>query len=163
MSLLTDEIRAWIGREAVYEAPEELGRASIRAFARAVGDENPLYTDDAFARAHGHPSVIAPPTLICETNQFIARAPDEHGYSGHLWDLPITGCRLIRGGNAYTFARAVLPTDRVTVRWLLHSIEERTSSKGARMLIVTSVVTYTNQDGELLADNTETLIYEEHS
>ena len=36
---------------------------------------------------------------------------------------------------------------------------ERTTSKGQDMLIVTSRARYTNQRGELLATNTETLIY----
>lgn len=157
MTLLTDEVRAWIGREAVYEAPEELGRASIRAFALAVGDDNPLWTDDEFARAHGHPGVIAPPTLVCETNQFVGGAGGSHG---HQWDLPVRGCRLIRGGNSYEFARPVLPTHRVTVRWRLLDIRERTSSSGSPMLVVVSEATYTTQDGERLATNRETLIYQ---
>lgn len=161
MTLLTDEVRSWIGREVVHAAPEELGRASIRYFALAIGDDNPLYSDDGYARSHGHPSVIAPPTLVCETNQFVPEpAPDESGYIGHTWDLPVTGCRLIRGGNDYTFQRPVLPTDRVTVRWRIADIEEKASSSREPMLVVTSEATYTNQDGDLLATNRETLIYQ---
>ena len=33
-------------------------------------DDNPLYVDDAYAREAGYPSVIAPPTLVCETCQY---------------------------------------------------------------------------------------------
>ena len=39
MSLLTEELKSWIGREAHYPAHEELGRASIRYFALAMGDD----------------------------------------------------------------------------------------------------------------------------
>lgn len=66
---ITDELKSWIGREATYTAPEELGRASIRYFAMALGDDNPLFYDAAFARDTRHGGVIAPPTLVCETNQ----------------------------------------------------------------------------------------------
>ena len=159
MSLLTDEVRAWIGREAVYEAPEAIGRAAIRYFALAVGDENPLYTDEEYARAHGYPGVIAPPTFVCESNQFLRGPRDEDGYIGHRWDLPVHGGRLLRGGNEYAFMRPVLPSDRVTVRWRLEAIEERTTTDGDPMLVVASEATYTNQNGELLATNRETLIY----
>jgi acyl dehydratase len=160
MTLLTDEIRAWIGREATYVAPEELGRNAIRYFALAIGDENPLYFDDEYARANGYDGVIAPPTLVCETNQFIAGGRPGDAYIGHSWELPVTGCRLIRGGNDYSFHRAVRPDDRVTVHWKLSDIVERTTSKGVPMLIVTSVATYTDEKGELLATNTETIIYQ---
>ena len=61
MTLLTEELKAFIGREAHYPAREELGRASIRYFALAVDDDNPLYLDDAYAKQAGYPSLIAPP------------------------------------------------------------------------------------------------------
>ncbi|MGH2812794.1 MAG: FAS1-like dehydratase domain-containing protein [Actinomycetota bacterium] len=156
-TLLTDEIRSWIGREVTYRAPEEVGRASIRYFALAIGDDNPLYTDDDFARAHGYPSVIAPPTMVCETSQYLTRSrPD----IGHVWDLPVEGCRMIRGGNEYSFYQPVVPTDAVTARWRIDEIKERTSSSGEPMLIVTSQAEYTNQSGERLALNRETIIYQ---
>ena len=89
MSLLTPELRALVGRETSYTAPEELGRAAMRYFALAIGDHNPLYTDQEFARAHGYPDVIAPPTLICETNQYAGLLPDPDGYAGHSWHLDV--------------------------------------------------------------------------
>lgn len=161
--LLTDEVRAWIGREVTYTAPEPLGAAAFRYFAIAVGDDNPLYRDAAFARAHGHDDVIAPPTLICETNQYMDRPVDPDGYIGHSWDIPVQGCRKIRGGHAYTFERPVRPTDRVSATWRILDIAEKTTSSGQAMLIVESQARYTDQDGDLLATNLETIIYQELS
>ena len=160
MTLLTDELQAWLGREVTYEAHEELGRASIRYFALATRDDNPLYLDDAYARAAGYPSVIAPPTLVCETCQYAHRPPDESGYIGHEWRLPIAACRLIRAGNDYEFFHPVLPTDRVSVIWKLEDITERPSSRGGTQLFVTSAARYVNQDGETLAVNRETVVYQ---
>jgi acyl dehydratase len=161
MSLLTDEVRAWIGKEAVYEAPEEIGRAAIRYFALALGDDNPLYTDEEHARANGYPGVIAPPTMICETNQFVGGPRDANGYLTQMFELDIPNTRQIRGGNSYEFFRPVLPADRVTITWRLEDITERKTSAGIEMLVVTSVATYTDAGGELLARNTETIIYQE--
>ena len=160
MTMLTDEVRAFIGREATYTAPEELGRAAIRYFALAIGDDNAVYIDDEAARDAGHSSVIAPPTMICESNQYLHREPDENGFIGHTWNLPVANARLIRGGNDYEFHRAVLPTDRITVTWFIEDIREKASADGVPMLVVTSVALYHNQDGEQLATNTETLIYQ---
>ena len=160
MTLLTDELKAWIGREAHYPAREELGRASIRYFALAMGDDNPLYVDEAYAREAGYPSVIAPPTLICETCQYAHQPPGAEGYIGHEWQLPVTGCRLIRAGNEYEFTRPVLPTDRISVSWTLEHIVERSASRGGTQLFVTSVARYRDAAGEVVAINRETLVYQ---
>lgn len=160
MTLLTDELKAWIGREVTYAGPEELGRAGFRYFALAIGDENPLYTDEGYAREAGFPSVVAPPTFVCETNQYAHRPPDADGYMGHVWDLPVPGCRLVRAGHEYEFVRPVLPSDRVRVTWRLDAMTERTSSTGGPLLFVVSTATYANQDGALLARNRETIVYQ---
>ncbi|MFJ9466487.1 MaoC family dehydratase [Streptomyces caniferus] len=44
--------------------PYPIERARIAAFAAALGDPHPAYTDPAAARALGHPDVIAPPTYL---------------------------------------------------------------------------------------------------
>ena len=160
MALLTEELKAWIGREAHYPAREELGRASIRYFALALGDDNPLYLDDGYAREAGHPSVIAPPTLICETCQYSHLPLNEDGYIGHEWMLPIRGCRLIRAGNEYEFMRAILPTDQISVTWTLEDIVERSRSGGGTQLFVRSVARYRDAAGELVAVNRETIVYQ---
>ena len=156
--LLTDEIKGWIGRETTYTAPEELGRAAIRYFALAIGDDNPIYHDDELAHSQGYPGVIAPPTLVCETGQYMT---GPRSAIGHTWDLPVEGVRMIRGGNDYEFSRPVVPSDIITARWRIEDIKERESSSGIPMLIVTSEATYSNQNGDLLATNRETLIYQQ--
>lgn len=160
MALLTEELKSWIGREAHYPAREELGRASIRYFALALGDDNPLYVDDAYAREAGYPSVIAPPTLIVESCQYAHRPADEEGYIGHEWHLPVANCRMIRAGNEYEFVRPVLPEDRISVSWKLEDIVERSSSRGGTQLFVTSVARYYDAQNALVAINRETLVYQ---
>lgn len=158
--MLTDDLRARVGETRSYVAPEPMGRASFRYFAQAIGDENPLYIDEQFARDHGYPGVIAPPTLVCETNQYANLPRESTGYAGHLWDIEIPNTRVLRGGNQYTFHQPVQPEDILTVTWSIADMVERTSAKGNPMVIVTSRAQYTNQAGELLVTNVETLIYQ---
>jgi acyl dehydratase len=160
MALLTEELKSWIGREARYPAREELGRASIRYFALALGDDNPLYLDDAYAQKAGHRSVIAPPTLICETCQYAHQAPNADGYIGHEWRLPVPNARLIRAGNDYEFMRPLVPSDRISVTWTLENIVEKASSRGGTQLFVSSVARYRDANGELVAVNRETIVYQ---
>ena len=149
--LLTPELAARIGEEAVYAAPEPLGRAAIRYFALATGDTDPAHLAGE----------VAPPTLICETNQYAGVARDEDGYAGHGWHLTVPGTRLVRGGNSYRFERPVGPDDVVTATWRLADMRERVTGSGKRLLVVTSTAAYTDQNGLLLATNEETLIYVE--
>ncbi|MGH8012426.1 MAG: FAS1-like dehydratase domain-containing protein [Candidatus Binataceae bacterium] len=153
-------MRAWVGREVSYTAPEALGRAAIRYFALAIGDDNPLYIDEAYAQAARFPSIVAPPTLVCETSQYAHREPNEDGYIGHSWNLPLKGFRMIRGGHDYEFFRRVTPDDRISVVWRLDEITEHTSPRGGTMLIAIALASYSNQHGELLAHNRETLIFQ---
>lgn len=159
MTLLTDEIRALEGRTKVYTAPEPFGAAAGRYFGLAIGDDNPLYSDAAYARAQGLAGVTAPLTLVCETNQYANLHPDHEGYAGHTWDLDIPGTRQVRGGNAYTFHRRLRPEDVVTATWRISSVTEKSTGSGTPMLVVGSTATYTNQDGDLLAENDETIIF----
>jgi acyl dehydratase len=158
MSLLTDELRALVGTRRVYTAPEPFGAAAFRYFALAVGDDNPLYSDPAYARGQGLDGVTAPPTLVCETNQYANVPMDADGYAGHSWRLEVPGTRQVRGGNSYTFYRRIRPEDVVTATWEIHDLTEKKTSAGADMLIVSSRATYTDQHGDLLAVNEETII-----
>ncbi|GAB3136853.1 hypothetical protein GCM10027290_01400 [Micromonospora sonneratiae] len=157
--LLTDALRARIGETRTYTAPEEIGRAAIRYFALAVGDDNPLYTDAEYARRHGHSDVVVPPTLIFETNQYAGLPRDDVGYAGHSWDLDVPGTSLVRGGNTYTFHQAAGPDTVLHVTWRLADMQERTNRGGRQMLIVSSEASYRDQHDTLLAVNVETLIY----
>ena len=160
MALLTPELQALVGRQVHYPAREALGHASIRYFALAMQDDNPLYLDEAYAQEAGHAGVIAPPTLVCETCQYAHRAPDAEGYIGHEWHLPVPGCRMIRAGNDYTFNRPILATDRISVTWTLESMVEKPSSRGGTQLFVMSVATYADAQGHTVATNRVALVFQ---
>ena len=51
-----------IGRESK-PAINEVEKGSIRKFAEAIGETNPIYFEEAAARAAGYRSVVAPPTF----------------------------------------------------------------------------------------------------
>ena len=159
MTLLTDEIRGLVGRTRAYTAPEPFGAAAGRYFGLAIGDDNPLYSDPSFARAQGLRGVTAPPTLICETNQYAGLPIAEDGYAGHMWEIDIPGTRLVRGGNRYTFHRRLRPEDVVTATWSIAGAEEKTTRSGQDMLVITSRAVYTDQDGGPIAENEETMIF----
>jgi acyl dehydratase len=155
---MTNALKACVGREVTYVAPEPLGAASIRYFATATGDTNPLYSDEVAASLSRHGGIIAPPTMVCETGQFYVAPQGPDGYLGHRWELPIESDRHIRGGNEYELFQPVRPDDRITVTWRIVDIYERETRKGGAMIFIVSEARYSNQRGELLAINRETTI-----
>jgi acyl dehydratase len=54
----------FVGRTWPATPPYLVAREKIREFAAAVGDLNPFCHDPEFARAAGHPDVVAPPTFV---------------------------------------------------------------------------------------------------
>jgi acyl dehydratase len=157
--VLTPNVKQWIGREASYTAPEELGRAAIRCFAQALQDDSPLYRDEAFARQTRFGGIVAPPTLVCETNQYVSATPDSSGYGGHDWGLPLPHSRMVRVANEYDFMRPVRPSDVITATWRIVDINERLTRLG-QMVFVESEVLYVNQFDQLLARNRETVAFQ---
>jgi len=76
----------------------------IQRFAEAVGDANPIYADEAAARAAGHSRIPAPPTFVAALRP---RDPRE--------GLDIDWKKLLHGEQELTFHRPVYAGDRLTL------------------------------------------------
>jgi len=148
-----------LGREATFQASEEIGKAIIRRFAATTGDHNPLYWDDEYAEKSPYKGVIAPPTLIFELTYDLWAAVSEHGLSKEFKEWLGFEVNLQRAGNDYEMVQPVYPDDIITVRRKVVDVTEKQGRKGS-FAFLTSEVTYTNQRGELLGINKETLAVE---
>ena len=155
---LLEQLKATVGQELVFQAPDEIGRSAFRQYALAIGDFNPLYLDHEQATTHGLPDVMAPPTLVCDTWQYVDSDLDERG--DLLGRGPFGKLTGLRAGNEYEFFQPVHPGDVITAHWLVKDVYERTGRSGTLVFQVIEA-TYHNQQGELLARNTETLFYRE--
>ena len=151
---LIAKLRATIGKETVFQSPDEFGRASFRQYALAIGDFNPLYTDRDFARSHGLSDVMAPPTLVCDTWQFADSDIDDEGRQIALKDE--LGMGGLRAGNAYEFFQPVHPGDIVTAKRKTKDVYEKIGRSG-RLLFWEVETSYYNQRDDLLATNVETM------
>jgi acyl dehydratase len=63
-TVITPELREWIGRKTPLRPLEIISAADVRRYVDATGDANPLWLDDDFARDAGYRSRIVPPTLV---------------------------------------------------------------------------------------------------
>lgn len=149
------KIRAYIGREV---SPRKAGKdpvnlAMIRHWTEVTGDENPVYSDPAFAAKSSKRGLIAPPTMLqifgamegypmCQTpamdvQRELHKVFDAHGYVGVL------------GTNtSIDFYRDLRPGDVVSAHTLIDNISERkTTARGVGYFIET-VTRFTDQNGE---------------
>ncbi len=141
-SVITDEMKAAIGVESepsVYEIEKE----PIRRWAESIGDSNPLYRDEEYARSKGYRSIIAPPGFMAQY-----AFPVKAGGGGRSFRSPFT--RMLNGGNDYEFFKPIQSGDTISATNKLAEIRERTGGMG-KMLIIINETTFKNQDGEIVA------------
>lgn len=143
--LLTDEMKRAIGVESDPVAlAVEAGH--VQRFAEAIGDPNPLFTDEKRARRSRYGGVIAPPTFL--------RALPRPEPKVEL-KLPTT--RTLDGGSDWEYFEPVRVGDVITARAKITAIAERALSMGPA-LFITQETTYTNQLGEKVATQRSTRI-----
>ena len=96
---------AFVGRSFPLDRPYEVGIEKIREFARAIGDDNPLYHDRVAAHSAGHPDVVAPPTFAIAV---IAAAQD-----AVLFDpaLGLDFSRVVHGEQRFVHHRPIVAGD----------------------------------------------------
>ena len=137
---------SWIGKEFdryAYNVTKE----EIVEFAQAVGETNPLYTDEAYAKTTPYGSIIAPPTF-CVVFRSHAMLPD----------LKLSyGKRGFDGGKECTFLAPIRPGDTITGVDRIAQVYEKTGRSGSMIFIVRESE-LTNQRGEKVAVVCQSLI-----
>jgi acyl dehydratase len=113
----------------------DVERGHIRRFAEAVGDPNPIYYDEAAARAAGHPRIPAPPTFAVAL-----RANDPRGGIDLDWR------KLLHGEQEFTFARPLYAGDRLTIVGRIAAADVKQTKSGTMDVMVLETIA-TDGDG----------------
>lgn len=146
-TIITDEMRSHIGI-ASQPVTYEISRWDIARFACAIGDPNPLYTDEATARTSAVGGLIAPPTF------FRSLLP-----AASITPFPEPFAHILDGGSKYRFFQPVRVGDFITVTRSLKELFTKSGRIG-EMLFKVREITYTNQHGQLVAvQETTTITY----
>ncbi|MDA5108363.1 MaoC family dehydratase N-terminal domain-containing protein [Brevibacillus thermoruber] len=104
----------------------EVEKGAIRAFARAIGDDNPLYSDEAFAREQGYASLVAPPTFPTTF-----RIPNPN--------IRLELSRVLHGEQEYAYERPIVAGDVLRCVNRVVDVYERTGKLGKMTFLVTEV------------------------
>ncbi|EGJ75342.1 hypothetical protein STTU_2553 [Streptomyces sp. Tu6071] len=109
--------QSFVGRSYPPVDSYEVGREKIREFARAIGDENPAYTDPEAARKLGHEDVIAPPTFVFAVT---------YGAAAQVVQDPALGLdysRVVHGDQKFAYVRPVRAGDVLSVTSTIDTIK----------------------------------------
>jgi acyl dehydratase len=142
--------RSKIGTEfPAFVVQVEKGRLAF--FAKAIGETNPIYTDEAAALDAGYKAIPAPPTFPMVLDlQGAADVPPEV----ELLHLDLG--RVLHGGQSYEYFAPIYVSDEITVTRKIVDIFDKKA--GALEFVVTEN-TYTNQQGDLVAKAQCSLVY----
>ena len=151
-SLITDEIRSWIGRETPPWTIEAT-KLDLKRFAVATDDLNPLYFDEEYARTSHHGGIIAPPLFYMAplTNPVPETELRSDGlpYEGKFPIPPTPLPRLMDGGTEIEFFLPIRVGDILTGRSKIVDIYQKEGRTGP-LIFVAREARFTNQRGELV-------------
>jgi acyl dehydratase len=160
-SLVDPESAAKLGR-VVATATGEVNRRDWQRWAAAVGDHNPLWFDPDYARKHGYRDTICPP-LYLQCAVLGVSALDQLRPDGTIGTVSGSlafprAPRRMAGGENTTFHLSAYHRDEIEMVRTLDSIVEKEGRSG-RFVVVTFLSTYRNQDHDLVADASTSIIY----
>ena len=140
-SLITDEVKAAIGVEAV-GPPELIEMKAVKDYARAINwpdPPNPLHVDEEYARKTPYGGIIAPWSFYTCLGRGVQRQR-----------LPLPPARVgMNGGNDYEYFLPIRPGDVITTRSKIIDVTERAGRAG-RLIFTVSERKFTNQKGEVV-------------
>ncbi|GEL17279.1 MaoC family dehydratase N-terminal domain-containing protein [Pseudonocardia asaccharolytica] len=121
----------------------------LRAFAHAIGETDPVYTDLEAARTAGHPDLPVPPTFL-----FGLGAGDFAWLTGLGVDLR----RVLHGEQHFTYHQVAHAGDTLT---LTPRIVDVFSKRAGSLQFLIREIAVRRDDGSPIADLRETLIVRE--
>lgn len=124
-----------------FSAEVEKGR--LRFFAKATGQTDPVYTDEAAARTAGYPSLPVPPTfLFCLEME----SPDPAAIRDMLG---MDYRSLLHGEQGFTYHAMAFAGDTLTFEQRIDDIYDK---KGGALEFVVRKTRVSNQRAELVAE-----------
>jgi 3-oxo-4,17-pregnadiene-20-carboxyl-CoA hydratase alpha subunit len=155
---LAEKLQEFVGKPygAGGVARDPVNAPMIRHLTDALGDRNPVYTDEEFARNSVHGGVVAPATALQvwtmpglagrradpdDAQNKLMRMVDEAGYVG----VVATNCE-------QTYRRYLRPGDLLSVSTVLEDVAGPKKTALGEGFFITTLQTYCDQHGEVVGE-----------
>ena len=119
----------------------EVNRDAIRHWAHGIGDDNPLWLDQEYARKTRYGRTIAPPTILYAADRVI---------SGYVGGLP--GIHAMFAGTDWTWHRPIVVDTKIEAEVYLKELVEHETKFAGRAIQQIYHGDFYNQEGDKLAD-----------
>jgi hypothetical protein len=126
----------------------EVEKGAIRAFAHAIGDDNPLHHDEAYARSRGYGGLLAPLTFPASF-----RPPQRQP-----WMLGLDESRVMAGEQYFKYVRRIVSGDVLTCQMHLVRVDEKVGRSG-KLEILVQELRATDADNNLVVTNGRIAVY----
>lgn len=121
----------------------EVERGRLRFFAKATGQDDPIYSDVDAARQAGHPDLPVPPTFF-----FSLELEDPDAFS-FLADLNINLGRILHGEQSFTYHSLAHAGETLVLK---PRISDVYTKKGGALQFLVKHTEITRPNGEPVAD-----------
>lgn len=152
--MIPEEMKQCIGMidpPAVYEVE----KGAVRRYADAVGDNNPLYRDEAYASRSRYGGIIAPPGFF---GWSVGEVPMGGAIGKAITAAMSAGYfRILDAGKSYEFFLPVRPGDTLVGSPQIQDITEKEGKSGP-MYIISFTTTFRNQNGAVVSNATQSFI-----
>ena len=125
----------------------EVERRHIRQFADAIGDDNPLYTNEEYAKNTFYEGITVPPTFL------IALASE-----GNQLPLELDEKRMLHGEQEFIYYRPIQLGDRLLCKSKVADLYDREGNSGKMQFLVLDTE-FKDENGEMVAICRMNIIY----
>ena len=133
----------------------EVDKSKIRELVQALGEDNPIFTDDQAARSAGLPGIVAPPTFPT-----LFKMWGEGGNRTLIEAMGGAPLRVLHGEEEYEYHGFIRPGDLITGQSTVISIDEKEGRSGHLDIAVVETE-YRNQQAELVVVARSTIVIRE--
>lgn len=124
----------------------EVEKGQLRLFAKAIGETNPLYVDEAAAQRAGYRSLPVPPTLLFG---LALEQPEPFAWFTEVGlDLP----RVLHGEQSFTYHTVACAGDRLRVEHRIADIYEKVGGACGALQFVVRETRISTDSGAPVAD-----------
>ena len=116
-------LKDWIGKQSP-AIKNRVEQGAVEKFALAIGDKNPLYLDEEFAKTTRYEGLIAPPTF-----------PVTFDY-GKIDGIPLPSKGLIHGEQIFSYDRPLKVGEVINCYTKLADVYDKSGGNGVMTFVV---------------------------